>query len=83
MRELTLQELEEVAGGWDISFSGAFTTVVAGLAGGAAMALGAGVVVSAVIAGSVVFVLDNMGAFMAAQNDLWSLELEYARMTIS
>jgi len=83
MRELTMQELEEVAGGWEISFTGAVSCFAAGIAGGIASALGAGFILSAAVAAGVVLLIDNIDALIAAQNDLWALELEYARMTIS
>ena len=83
MRELTLQELDEVSGGWELSFSGMIDTIVGTLAFAGASALGIPVIPAALIAGLVVFAVDNYETFMEANEDLWRLELEYARMTLS
>jgi len=62
MRELTLDEMEEVAGGIDISFNGALTYIAGGLTTVGLMTIGLAAAPAVLIGGAVVFLIDNWEA---------------------
>jgi len=62
MRELTLQELEEVAGGVEVSFNGLLTYIGGGLATVGMIALGFPGALAVLAGGAVVFIIENWEA---------------------